>query len=118
MVFPRVAAVGRFTKRLNPRAREYRYAMSYGAPLMAGWTVLLLWADRRPHERRDVLLITAVPVVAGLMAHDARHLRRGELRLAGVLPLRALQAGLFSLFLRAWWKSRSRSRRPRGLGSQ
>ncbi len=36
-----------------------------GAALMIGWTVLLFWADRKPVERRDILLITLCPVVVG-----------------------------------------------------
>ncbi len=44
----------------------YRFAMVYGASLMAGWTVLLLWADRKPLERRGVLLITVFPVIVWL----------------------------------------------------
>jgi hypothetical protein len=32
---------------------------------MAGWTILLLWADRAPLERRGVLAITVFPVVVG-----------------------------------------------------
>jgi hypothetical protein len=31
--------------------------------LMWGWTALLLWADRKPVERRGVLLLTWVPVI-------------------------------------------------------
>ncbi len=46
---------------------EYRLAQAFGAPLMIGWTVLLLWADRRPLERRGVLVITVFPVVTGLL---------------------------------------------------
>ena len=30
--------------------------------LMWGWTALLLWADRKPVERRGVLLLTGAPV--------------------------------------------------------
>jgi hypothetical protein len=41
---------------------ELRYALAIGAALMLAWTVLLLWADRRPVERRGVLLITIVPL--------------------------------------------------------
>ena len=46
---------------------EYRLAQAFGAPLMIGWTVLLLWADRKPFERRGVLVITVFPVVSGLL---------------------------------------------------
>lgn len=46
---------------------EFRLAQAFGAPLMIGWTVLLLWADRKPLERRGVLVITVVPVLLGLL---------------------------------------------------
>jgi hypothetical protein len=72
--------------------------MRTGAPLMAGWTVLLLWADRQPLERRGVLPITVLPVIAGLMANDAHAV--GVERLSGrrVAPVRALQLALVGLF--------------------
>ena len=41
---------------------EYRFAMAIAASMMAGWTVLLIWADRKPVERRGILLLTIVPV--------------------------------------------------------
>lgn len=44
-----------------------RVIMGIGASLMTGWTVLLAWAVRKPVERRGVLLITAFPVVFGLL---------------------------------------------------
>jgi len=37
------------------------------AELMWGWTLLLLWAVRKPVERRGVLLLTVFPVVVGLI---------------------------------------------------
>ena len=46
---------------------EFRLAQAFGAPLMIGWTVLLLWADRKPMERRGVLVITVFPGVFGLL---------------------------------------------------
>ena len=41
-----------------------RSAMAIGGILMAGWTVLLLWAVRSPIERRFVILLTALVVAA------------------------------------------------------
>ena len=38
--------------------------MAIGGVLMAGWTVLLVWAVRRPIERRFVILLTALVVAA------------------------------------------------------
>ena len=45
---------------------DFRYSQAFAAVFMAGWTVLLLWADRAPLERRGVLAITVFPVVVGL----------------------------------------------------
>jgi hypothetical protein len=45
---------------------EFRYAQAFAAVFMAGWTVLLIWADRNPLERRGVLAITVFPVIIGL----------------------------------------------------
>jgi hypothetical protein len=45
--------------------------------LMWGWTALLIWADRKPVERRGVLLLTVAPVILLLMV------QRVDLLLAG-----------------------------------
>ena len=46
-----VSAFGMQLKNFAPGA-DYRYAMGMGASLMLGWTALLIWADRKPIERR------------------------------------------------------------------
>ncbi|MFX1566834.1 MAG: hypothetical protein ACFFCV_00545 [Promethearchaeota archaeon] len=46
---------------------SYKYQTGTGAFLMLGWTILLIWADRKPIERKDILLLTAIPVVLGIM---------------------------------------------------
>lgn len=46
---------------------EYRYALGMSASLMLGWTFLLIWADRKPLARKGVLLLTAFPVVSGIL---------------------------------------------------
>ena len=45
---------------------QTRIIMGIGASLMAGWTVLLVWAVRKPIERRFIALLTAFPVAFGL----------------------------------------------------
>jgi hypothetical protein len=45
---------------------QVRSIMGIGASLMTGWTLLLLWAVRKPIERRVVILLTAFPVVFGM----------------------------------------------------
>lgn len=46
---------------------QTRYIMAMGGTLMTGWTLLLLWAVRKPLERRFVSLLTAFPVVLGML---------------------------------------------------
>ena len=45
---------------------QTRLIMGIGGSLMTGWTFLLIWAVRKPIERRVVILLTAFPVVIGL----------------------------------------------------
>ena len=39
-----------------------------GAPLMIGWTFLLIWGDRKPIERKEVIFITLFTVITGLIS--------------------------------------------------
>jgi hypothetical protein len=105
MIFPRLWVL-RFRRPFDRSGAELRYGLRAGAPLMAGWTVLLLWADRRPVERKDVIAITAVPVVAGLMANDAWAVRNGLVEARSVLPVRALQSGLLALFAASYVRAK------------
>ncbi len=84
---------------------DYRYAMGMGASLMLGWTALLIWADRRPMERKGVLPLTVLPVIVGLAANQARGVLEGFLPMVAVLPIWVLQIGLSALFLGSYWKA-------------
>lgn len=77
---------------------DYRYAMNIAASLMLGWTLLLLWAAGRPIERSGVLGLTAI-VIACLMLAGSHAVQSGFIRLAHMLPVLVLQAGLAVLFL-------------------
>jgi hypothetical protein len=46
---------------------SYNLGIKWGVALMLGWTFLLIWADRKPLERKDILLLTICPVIVGLM---------------------------------------------------
>jgi hypothetical protein len=106
LAFPdRFGAKLRYSPPFDVGRAEFRYGMQYGAPLMAGWTVLLVWAFFDPIARRDVLLITIVPVVAGLMLHDGRARRRHELRRGPLVAIRSLQLVLIALFATAYLAS-------------
>ena len=45
---------------------QTKLIMGMGGSLMTGWTFLLVWAVRKPIERRVVILLTAFPVVFGM----------------------------------------------------
>ena len=77
---------------------EFRYPMGLGASLMLGWTVLLLWADRRPMERKGVLLITICPVLVGLLLTAAWAVTSGYFSLVRVLPSSVIVITLILLF--------------------
>jgi hypothetical protein len=106
MTFPGWLWPQRFAAPFQRGRAKLAYEMRAGAPLMAGWAVLL-WADRRPMERQGVLPITVAPVLAGLLANDALAVRAKQVAPAGVLPTRVLQMALLVLF---GWSYRYASR--------
>lgn len=65
---------------------EFRYPMGLGASLMFGWTALLLWACKRPMERRGVLVLTIFPVISGLVATDIWAATAGHLPVQKIVP--------------------------------
>jgi hypothetical protein len=75
----------------------YRYAMQMGAALMLGWTLLLIWAARRPVERRFVAVLTMV-VIIGIALAEIMAVAGGVMALGKALPSFALQAVLLALF--------------------
>lgn len=78
-----------------------RFAMEYGASLMFGWTVLLLWAYRRPVERRFVAGLTTL-VIVGLILAEVAAVYSGALEVRRLVPTWCLQAALVLLFVRAY----------------
>jgi hypothetical protein len=86
---------------------EYMYAMYVGASLMAGWTVLLLWADRKPVERRGVILLTVIPVLTGLIGASLYIATSGLVVPARIIPIFILQGSVSALYLGAYMGSHS-----------
>ena len=79
----------------------YRFGMGYGASLMLGWTLLLLWAYRRPLERRAVAALTVV-VIYGLVLTEVTAVLSGTIDAWRMVPTWFLQAGLLALFAFAY----------------
>jgi hypothetical protein len=82
----------------NPGS-EYRYAMGLGASLMLGWTFLLVWADRRPVERRGVLLLTVFPVLFGIIITGIYAVATGLISAGRMIPTWIFQGVITGLYL-------------------
>jgi hypothetical protein len=78
---------------------EYRCAMGLGASLMLGWTFLLIWADRRPVERRGVLLLTVFPVLFGLIITGIYAVSTGLIPADRMVPTWIFQGVITGLYL-------------------
>jgi len=85
---------------------EYRYAMGMGASLMLGWTFLLIWADRKPVERKGVLLLTVFPVIFGLALAGIFLVIVNLVPVGRMIPIWILQAGITTLFLFSYFNAR------------
>ncbi len=95
MLFPKIA-----------HGVEYRYALGLAASLMFGWTILLIWADRKPLERKGVLLLTAFPVVSGLLLAELYAVLCGIIPLERMLPTGISLLGLIILFSFSYFYAR------------
>ena len=105
MVSPRLAGL---LWGLRDTPGSYQLAMGSAASLMLGWTLLLLWAYRRPLERRAVAALTAV-VIAGLLVAEIWAVRAGILALGHMAPTFVLQTVLLGLFAAAFYSGRERA---------
>jgi hypothetical protein len=84
---------------------DYTFAMGIGASLMLGWTVLLLWADRKPVARKGILLITVFPVIFGIVIAEIMAVTSGLIAVRWMIPLWIMQAALSILFIFSYWRT-------------
>jgi lipopolysaccharide assembly outer membrane protein LptD (OstA) len=105
MLFPPIAEAIFGIQHFNP-GTDYRYAMGVGASLMIGWTILLLWADRKPVKRKDILLLTLFPVVTGLILSGTYAVSSNFVSLEKMLPTFVFQFGAGSFFLVSYLRAR------------
>ena len=87
----------------------YQLAMRCAASLMFGWTLLLVWASRRPLERRVVAPLTFL-VVGGIVVSEIAGAAAGVVDAWRVVPTWCLQAILLCLFAWASYAGRQSSR--------
>jgi hypothetical protein len=75
---------------------SFQFGLFLGVPLMLGWTIVLFWADRKPIERRGILLCLA-PVLISYIVVELLGLRLGVINLQNLLPMIVMQSILFCL---------------------
>ena len=76
---------------------EITYPMGLAATVMFGWATLLVWAYRKPVERKGILVITIFPVIAGLMATGLYAVAAGIFPIARIVPTSIMGIGLIAL---------------------
>ncbi|MFZ1044019.1 MAG: hypothetical protein WCA79_21145 [Anaerolineales bacterium] len=103
MIFPSLFALNGGLINFHPGV-EYRYAMGMGAPLMLGWTILLVWANRKPVERKGILLITLL-VVLGEVATEIFGVMTGFIAVSAMLLTWAIQFIVGVLFVFSYWNA-------------
>lgn len=95
MLFPKIAY-----------GAEYRYALGLGASLMLGWTFLLVWADRKPLERKGVLLLTVFPVITGILLAEIYSVTKGFITFEKMLPTGIFLVVLIALFIFSYFNAK------------
>ena len=82
---------------------EYLYVARVAAALMLGWTILLIWTVQNPLERRVVLLITACPVVIGLVIAGILAVTSGFIDAANMVPIWVINGIILIIFSLAYY---------------
>jgi len=77
----------------------YFYVSRVAGALMLGWTVLLFWAQRRPVERADILMLTLFPVVTILAGAAVLVARSEQIALSNLAPMFILYVMVFCLYI-------------------
>jgi hypothetical protein len=84
---------------------EYLYVSRIAGSLMLGWTFLLFWADRKPVERRGILLLTIFPVIIGIMVSGIFVVNSGFIKIHNILPLWIFNILLIIIYIISYFKA-------------
>ncbi len=109
LLFSPAIANAAFQPRTFEISANYLYVSRIAGALMLGWTVLLFWAQRKPVERADILLITLFPVVALLAVAAGLVVQANEIALARLLPMFVFYLVVYCTFIPSFlWAKRQR----------
>lgn len=82
------------------------FSLGIASALMWGWTALLIWADRKPLERKAILLLTTFPVIFGMVLNNVYAISSGLIAIKSILPTLLIQCVLAAFFTFSYFKAR------------
>ncbi len=96
---------------LNPSPFEisdaYLYVSRIAGTLVAGWTVLLFWAQKKPIERADILIITVFPVITLLTVAAVLVVNSNHISILRMMPMFLLYIIIFPTYIISYlWAKR------------
>jgi hypothetical protein len=90
---------------ISEESAAYLLGMRFGASLMLGWTLLLVWAYQRPVERSCVAPLTVV-VICGFVVAEVLAVLGGCVEPTRLIPTWGSQLVLLLLFGAAYYYAR------------
>jgi len=106
MLSPKIGGMVFGIPNFNP-GNDYKYSMGIAASLMLGWVLLLIWADRKPLERKGVLLLTIFPVLTGLIFSGIYAVTSDLISVEKMLPTWIMQVLILVLYGFSYHNSQS-----------
>lgn len=94
MIFPEIFI--RTTSANIEINNSFQFGLLYGSPVMFGWTIILFWVNKKPFERKEVLLFL-IPVIIGYMIIEIIGINIKILAFNKTIPTFILQSGLLIL---------------------
>ena len=86
---------------------DLMWSKYFGSVLIA-WTCLLFWADRKPIERKGILLLTCFPGLAGLIIVEFYSLTQNIVPLLNLTLLIIFQGSAIILYMFCYIKSKKK----------
>jgi hypothetical protein len=98
-----------FQPRTFEISANFLYVSRIAGALMLGWTILLFWAQLKPIERADILLITLFPVVTLLAAAAGLVVQSNEIAISRLLPMFIFYLVVYCTFIPSFiWAKRQK----------
>lgn len=98
-----------FQPRTFEISANFLYVSRIAGALMLGWTVLLFWAQLKPIERADILLITLFPVLTLLAMAAGLVVQSNEIEISRLLPMFIFYLVVYCTFIPSFiWAKRQK----------